>query len=273
MLYSEFRRRLCAELSPFLEAREAEAEALRWFEEGLLHGQAWLLAHGSDEVPTSEVDQVQAWLLRRRTGEPWAHILGWTWFRNHRFEVNREVLIPRPETELVLEAALEVGRRLGVRHATDVGTGSGILAISLALETDWRIQATDLSRKALRVARRNAENLGARVDFREGNLLGPVQDPVGLLVSNPPYVDPADAPSLQRELSFEPALALFAEDQGLALSTELLRQARVRSVPGVVLEIGAGQGGILRTRAEAMGWGRVAVHKDFAGHDRILMAL
>jgi release factor glutamine methyltransferase len=86
-------------------------------------------------------------------------------------------------------------------------------------------------------------------------------------------VDPADRPTLQRELGFEPELALFAEDRGLALATELLRQARVRHAPGVVLEMGAGQGAELRARAGAMGWRRVAVHRDLAGHDRILIAL
>ena len=93
------------------------------------------------------------------------------------------------------------------------------------------------------------------------------------MVSNPPYVDPADAPCLQRELAFEPASALFAPDRGLALATELLRQSRRRSAPACVLEIGAGQGAELDLRARAAGWNRVVVHQDLAGHDRVLMAL
>lgn len=273
MDYGALRQMLTEALAVWQEPREAQAEAFRWFEEGLKHGRAWMLAHATDPVPPDEVDQVQAWLERRQTGEPWSHILGWTWFRGHRIEVNRDVLIPRPETELLLEAALDVGARLNVLHATDVGTGSGILAIHLALETDWRICATDLSRKALRVARRNADALQATVDFREGSLLGPVPDPVGLVVSNPPYIDPADRPTLQRELAFEPEMALFAEDQGLAVATALLKEARVRHAPGVVLELGSGQGSALKARAEAMGWRRTLVHQDLAGHDRVLVAL
>jgi release factor glutamine methyltransferase len=187
--------------------------------------------------------------------------------------VTPDTLIPRPETELVLEAALDLGRRLGVLHACDIGTGSGILAVSMALETDWEVVATDISPAALAVAQANAEALGARVRFRPGDLLDAVADPVGLVVANPPYVDPADEPGLQRELAFEPRAALFAGDRGLALATELLRQARARSAPGCVLEIGAGQGAELQARARGFGWNRVAVHQDLAGHDRILMTL
>jgi release factor glutamine methyltransferase len=143
----------------------------------------------------------------------------------------------------------------------------------MALETDWAVRASDISRGALEVARENAAALGARVDFHLGDLLVPLPDPLGLVVSNPPYVDPADAPGLQPELAFEPASALFAPDRGLALSAALLVQARRRGAPGCVLEIGAGQGPELERRALDTGWKRVKVHQDMAGHDRILMAL
>ena len=224
-------------------------------------------------MPPGTQRQVAAWLERRRLGEPWAYLLGWSTFRGRRFQVTPATLIPRPETELVLEAALEVGRRLKVLHACDIGTGSGILGLSMALETDWDVVATDLSPGALAVAQGNATALGAKLRFHQGDLLAAVPGVVGLVVSNPPYVDPADAPSLQRELSFEPASALFAPDRGLALATELLRQARRRSAPACVLEIGAGQGAELDLRARAAGWARVVVHQDLAGHDRVLMAL
>jgi len=270
--YSDLRQSLRASLGAFLPPEEASAEAALWFAEGLGREAAWFHAHGMDPVPDSERHQIGAWLGRREKGEPWAYILGWTLWRGRRFETGPDTLIPRPETELVLEAALEVGKRLGVRHAVDIGTGTGILGITLALETDWAITATDISVKALAVAQRNALALGAKLGFLSGDLLGPVPDPVGLVVSNPPYVDPADRPTLQRELSFEPESALFAPDRGLALCIELLRQARVRSCPGCVLEIGAGQGSELRARAEAMGWKRVMIHRDFAGHDRVLVA-
>jgi release factor glutamine methyltransferase len=271
--YEHLSRHLAAALAQFLEPEEARAESRCWLEEGLGLSRAWLAAHGGDAVAPDQARQVEAWLERRRLGEPWAYLLGWAPFRGRRFRVTPDTLIPRPETELVLEAALDLGRRLGVLHACDIGTGSGILAISMALETDWEVVATDISPAALAVAEANAEALGARVRFRPGDLLDAVADPVGLVVANPPYVDPADAPGLQRELAFEPRAALFAGDRGLALATELLRQARRRSAPGCVLEIGAGQGAELQARARAFGWNRVAVHQDLAGHDRILMAV
>ena len=188
--YDHLGRTLIAALSRFLDPAEARAEGRRWLEEGLGRSRSWLAAHGDDPVPGDEAERVEAWLERRRQGEPWAYILGWSAFRGRRYRVTPATLIPRPETELVLEAALEVGRRLNVLHACDVGTGSGILAISLALETDWAVAATDISAGALAVARENAAELQARVRFHQGDLLGAVPDPVGLVVSNPPYVDP-----------------------------------------------------------------------------------
>jgi release factor glutamine methyltransferase len=155
----------------------------------------------------------------------------------------------------------------------DVGTGSGIIAVSLALETAWEVSASDVSPGALAVARENARTLGAEVAFFEGSLLDPVPEPLGLVVANLPYVDPADAPILQRELGFEPASALFAPDRGLALSVALLGQAKARGAAACLLEIGAGQGGELCRSALASGWGKAMVHQDFAGHDRVLVAL
>lgn len=265
------RRDLAAALSRFLDPEEAQAEASRWFEEGLGLDRTRMILHGQDPLSPSHRQQLEQWLSRRREGEPWAYILGWTRFRGRRFEVNPATLIPRPETEEVLEAALEVGRSLGVDRVCDIGTGSGILAICLALETDWAVTASDISPEALAMARRNAASLGAVVDFQEGSLLECIPDPLGLVVSNPPYVDPADQPGLQRELGFEPNLALFAPDRGLALSTELLRQARERGAPGCVLEIGAGQGAELCERARSQGWSRAEARPDFAGHDRMLV--
>jgi len=224
-------------------------------------------------VPAEVRRRVSAWVRRRRKGEPWAYILGWTFFRDRRFKVSPATLIPRPETELLVEAALDVGRRLKVDRCVDVGTGSGIIAVSLALEADWQVTASDLSSGALAVAGENARTLGARVSFLEGSLLEPVPDPVGLVVANLPYVDPADQPTLQRELAFEPASALFAPDRGLALSETLLRQARDRQAPACLLEIGAGQGGELCRRGMGIGWSKVMIHQDLAGHDRILVAL
>jgi release factor glutamine methyltransferase len=271
--YRQLRLDLSAALAEFLDLSEAHAESVRWFEEGLDLSRSWMAAHGGEQVPASIRQQVGAWVRRRRTGEPWAYILGWTLFRDRRFKVTRDTLIPRPETDLLVEAALDVGKRLGVDRCVDVGTGSGIIAVSLALETAWQVAAGDVSPGALAVARENASALKAAVTLHEGSLLEAVPDPLGLVVANLPYVDPADGPGLQRELAFEPASALFAPDRGLALSVELLAQARTRKAPACLLEIGAGQGGELCRRAMGLGWGKAMVHQDFAGHDRVLIAL
>jgi release factor glutamine methyltransferase len=271
--YDHLGRHLAIALAQFLEPIEARAESRCWLEEGLDRSRAWLAAHGGDPVPDEDAAKVEAWLERRRLGEPWSYLIGWAPFRGRRFQVTPATLIPRPETEMVLEAALEIGRRLKVLHACDIGTGTGILAVSMALETDWDVVATDISKSALAVAKANAAQLGAKVRFYQGDLLAAVPDPVGLVVSNPPYVDPADEPTLQRELAFEPREALFAPDRGLALATELLRQAHRRMAPGCVLEIGSGQGAELEERAKAIGWRCTGVHQDLSGHDRVLMAL
>jgi release factor glutamine methyltransferase len=271
--YLQLRLDLATALAGFLDPEEAQAECMRWFEDGLSLSRTWMAAHGAEQVPAEVRRRVSGWVRRRKKGEPWAYILGWSWFRDRRFKVTGDTLIPRPETELLVEAALDVGRRLKVDRCVDVGTGSGIIAISLALETDWDVSASDLSPGALAMARENAGSLGAKIRFHEGSLLELLPEPLGLVVANLPYVDPADQPTLQRELAFEPASALFAPDRGLALSTLLLDQAHARHSPACLLEIGAGQGGELCRRAMGMGWSKAMVHQDFAGHDRILVAL
>ena len=129
---------------------------------------------------------------------------------------------------------------------------------------------------ALALARRNVRlhGLEDRVRVVESDLLDglPRGASFDLILSNPPYVDEADRPTLQRELGFEPEMALFAPDRGLALATELLSEARRREALGCVLEIGAGQGAELVSRARAAGWRRASSHQDLAGHDRILIA-
>lgn len=275
--WSGLRQTLASTLTAFLDAEEARAEAVLWLEEGLGKSRAWIMANGSEAVPFAAQAQVAAWLKRREIGEPWQLILGWTRFRGRRFRVTRDTLIPRPETELAVEESLKLGRKCGVKRVVDIGTGSGIIAISLALESPWPLSAVELSPGALKIARANAEGLGARVDFHEGSLLDPLPeaffaDGRALVVANLPYVDPADAAGLQRELDFEPASALFAADHGLALNKQLLRDARTRGACGIVLELGTGQGDELAAFAIACGWQTPRVVKDWHGHDRVLVA-
>ncbi len=271
------RQRLTADLTAFLDEDEARAEASLWLEEGLGKSRAWIAAHGAGPVPFEAQAKVAAWFKRREAGEPWQLILGWTPFRGRRFRVTGDTLIPRPESEIAVEQALALGHRLGAVRAVDIGTGSGILAITLALESSWPMSAVELSPPALTVARANAEALDARVSFFEGSLLDPLpgaffEDGRALVVANLPYVDPADEPNLQRELAFEPAMALFAPGHGLDLNRALIRDARLRGACGLVLELGAGQGALLAAWAEENDWVAVRIMKDWHGHDRVLTA-
>lgn len=271
------RQQLAADLAAFLDSDEARAEAAAWLEEGLGKPRAWIATHGSEPAPFEALARVAAWLKRREAGEPWQLILGWTPFRGRRFRVTRDTLIPRPESELAVEEALALGRRLDAARAVDIGTGSGIIGISLALESPWPLSAVELSPGALKIAQANAAALGAKMDFFEGGLLDPLPgaffaDGRALVVANLPYVDPADAPTLQRELAFEPEMALFSPGHGLDLNKALVRDARLRGACGIVLELGAGQGAALAAWAEDNDWNAVRIVKDWHGHDRVLVA-
>jgi len=271
--YYSARRELAKHLSRFLPELEATAESWRWFEDGLGWDKARLHAHGEKPITESIEAQLGEWLDRRRSGEPMAYILGWVVWRGRRFRVTPATLIPRPETEIVLESALHLAKQLGSNSVVDVGTGSGILGISLAQETNMQVTATDISVEAIKVAKHNAIELGAQVEFVCGDLLEPLDGPIDLVVSNPPYVDFADAPSLQRELTFEPKSALFSPGAGIDIAARLLKQCLERGAKGAVIEIGSGQGAEMKSLALDMGWKNVEIKQDMAKHDRVLIAL
>jgi release factor glutamine methyltransferase len=199
---------------------------------------------------------------RRRTQrEPVAYILGRKGFRRIELAVDPRVLIPRPETEHVVEAAL--GLPQGAR-VVDVGTGSGAIALALADERpDLRVVATDISPDALAVARANAARLGLAVEFLEGDLLDPVSGAVDAVVSNPPYVAAADLlpPEIDR---YEPPVALYADGDGL----ELVRRLAVatRDVPFVAVEVGKGQAKLV-----AAMFGATEIMRDLAGIERVVV--
>ena len=202
-----------------------------------------------DEEPGDFADAYRALVARRCRREPIAYILGEREFWGLPFEVTPDVLIPRPETELIVEEALELfpaGQPPGV--IVDAGTGSGCLAVALALEFEHaRVIATDISGPALAVARRNAARNGAghRIDFREGNLLEPVMETADLIVSNPPYVASGDEAGLVPEVrDHEPHVALFGGgDDGLTMVERVVREAPALLRPGghLVFEFGFGQ--------------------------------
>lgn len=210
---------------------------------------------------------------RRQASEPVAYITGVKEFFGYEFEVNPSVLIPRPDTEKLVEIALEKLPKDKELHVIDVCTGSGCVAISLALERPLiRVIATELSEKAADVARRNIKKHGVedRVEVRVGHLLDPVISKVAcpwdLIVSNPPYVKPADMLDLMRDVrDFEPHLALKGlGENGLGLHEEILEKAPLLLRKGafVLLEIGYDQAPFFKDRAKII--------QDDAGNDRIV---
>ncbi len=231
----------------------------------------------------AELSAIRELLRRRRAREPMAYLLGYREFYGRRFTVDRRVLVPRPETELLVERALLHLRgegRPAEPHVVDVGTGSGAIAVTLAAEhAGLQVDAVDLSEEALQVARANAERheVHERVRFHVGDLLAPL--PAGrrydLIVANLPYVAEADLDGLQPEVAqWEPRLALSGGPDGLDLVRRLLEQlpGRLRSGGWVLLEIGAEQGQAVHELLRAAGLRRVAVHPDLAGRPRIAEA-
>lgn len=270
-LLADARARLAA--TPF-GAPPREASLLLARVLGLTEAQ--ILARDRDEVSAKAAERFRVLLERRLTGEPIAYLFGEREFYGRTFQVDRRVLIPRPETEHVIEAAL--AEPLPPRPwILDVGTGSGILPVTLALEIPGaRAVATDLSLGALAVTAGNARRLGAgghvfpvRTDLTAGLDLSRFD----LVVSNPPYIDPADAPVLSPEVcNFEPHLALFAPGSGDSVLARLFEQcAGMRSGVRLIVEIGYGQLDIARRHAEASALLLEQAWPDYSGIPRVLI--
>jgi release factor glutamine methyltransferase len=214
-------------------------------------------------------------LVRRRAdGEPTAYLTGRREFYGRAFRVDPRVLVPRPETELVAEAALAALPEGG--RALDLCTGSGVLAVTLALGRRARLVATDLSAGALEVARDNARALGAEVTFLEGDLDGPVApgERFDLLVSNPPYVPSGEIEGLAREVRREPRMALDGGPDGLALIRRIVALAPTRLAAGgtLVLEMHETHREALPRLCREAGFARAEARVDLAGLPRLVVA-
>jgi release factor glutamine methyltransferase len=243
---------------------------------------ATFIVRSREPAPQGFAEAFEPLVARRLKREPMAYILGRCEFWGFDVEVTPDVLIPRPETELVVEVAARLfagGPPPGL--IVDVGTGSGCLAIALAREfPGTRVVATDVSAAAIDVARRNARALGVeeRVTFRESPFTGGATG-AALVVSNPPYVAEADRASLQPEVrDYEPATALFAGPDGLDVIRELTGAAWAALLPGgwFVFEFGFGQdaevGALLDTERRAGRWAEWRIHRDLQGIPRTAAA-
>jgi release factor glutamine methyltransferase len=230
----------------------------------------------SDDLTTAEAKAFGRLLCRRCTGTPVQHLTGTQGFRRLLLAVRPGVFVPRPETEAVVEAALEAIVEVPEPVIVDVGTGTGAVALAIKDERpDARVIALDLSPAAVGLARENADRLGLAIDVLEGDLLAPVPtDLIGavdLIVSNPPYVAPESAPSLPADVLADPPFALFG---GPHVYVQLFCDARawMRSGGSVVAEVDESRGGAVAAIAVGAGFVDARVKKDLSGRDRVVIA-
>lgn len=232
----------------------------------------YLYSHPEHELSTIEWIHYGRYLHQRLNGAPAQYIIRTQEFYGRPFIVSPAVLIPRPETEHVVEHALEVAR--GARRVLDIGTGSGALAVTLALELKTNAVATDLSLEALQVARDNARTLNAPVDFVRCDLASALNTRFPLIVSNPPYIPAREMAALQREVrDHEPHLALLGGEEGTEIYHRIVPQAEHLLEPGgwLIFEIGyQGEPGV--RAAFGPQWSDVHTGHDLAGLPRVLRA-
>ena len=245
----------------------------------------WLYSYPEDEMSATTLEKFHALVAKRADGVPTQYLTGKQEFWGLDFEVTPAVLIPRPETEHVIEVTLD---RLGAERKNaplqiaDIGTGSGCIAVALAHELPQaEIVATDISREALEVARRNAarHNVANRILFIESNLFDAQREQspkFDVIVSNPPYIPLSEAPQLQREVrAHEPPIALFAGDDGHAIYAPLIREAPNHVTPGglLILELGHDSlSGVQKLIAETQSWTQVQIKNDLAQIPRVMSA-
>lgn len=248
-----------------------------------LTGTAYYVALG-DGFPEDRRSDFEDVINRKADGVPAQYIIGEQEFYGRSFEVTPAVLIPRPETELLVEAVLKYGNQLAPQTgerltAVDIGTGSGAIAVTLALEAKGlRMLASDISPQALDVARRNASRLGADVEFRQGNLLEPFAGLApDMIVSNPPYIPASDIEELQPEVrDHEPRTALDGGPDGLYPYRVMMDQLPLLATPPrlIAFELGMGQAQDVADMLRAAGhWDEIVTIPDLAGIDRHVLGV
>jgi release factor glutamine methyltransferase len=239
----------------------------------------YLIAHGNDLLTGEQLDRFRTLIAQRAARKPLQYIVGYQEFFKLKFEVTPDVLIPRPETELVVEAALEVADREQALSILDVGTGSGCIVISLLDELQKAdATATDISSGALEVARRNAHlhNVSERVMFIQADSLSRLTQSAtfSLIVSNPPYIPAGDIATLQSEVrEHEPLTALSSGADGLDHIRALLRETPelLRQDGYFIFEIGFGQSDAIEQLVDHTIWHLIEVRKDLQGIPRTVV--
>jgi release factor glutamine methyltransferase len=262
---------------PHPEKARRDAELLLLFAGGL--SRSAFLVHSNEELDLAAATHFDVLLERRLEGEPIQYITGRCEFYGLPFRLTSDVLIPRPETEHLVEWVLELVPLFAEPRIVDVGTGSGAIAVALAHKLpNAHIVATDVFGVALDLAGENARRngVGDRIRFLQGDLLAPVAaDRFDVVVSNPPYVAGGDRDSLSVEVrDFEPGLALFAGEDGLDVFRQLIPAAFAVLVSGgfIALEIGCGQSDAVGSLLSIAGFGEVEFRPDLQGIPRVALA-
>ncbi len=224
-----------------------------------------------------ELDALRELVKKRAQGVPLQHLLGTTEFHGRTFVTDNRALVPRPETEHFVELLLKYDLPTDAR-CLDVGTGSGVIALTLAAERPGaRVQAVDRSRNALGLARENAAKLGleSRVEFLEGDLFEPCAGPYDLIAANLPYIPVGDIAGLAREVQHDPMLALDGGQDGLEIVARCIAQAPAKLAPGgrLGLEVGHDQASRVREMLAAAGYEKIEVVQDFQEFDRFVFAV
>lgn len=234
---------------------------------------AWLVAHADDVVDPAQTVAYHALIGRRARGEPVAYLVGTRGFRDLELEVTPDVLIPRPETELLVELALRRIPADAEYAVADLGTGSGAIALAIAqARPHAHVLLTDISDAALQVARDNAAQLGVgNVEFRQGSWCAPLAAArFDLIASNPPYIAVGDLHLRQGDLRFEPPAALSSGTDGLDAIRTIVRDARAHLHAGgwLLLEHGFDQGQAVRGLFDACGYSEIFTERDLEGRER-----
>ncbi|MEI5995251.1 peptide chain release factor N(5)-glutamine methyltransferase [Candidatus Enterococcus mansonii] len=235
----------------------------------------WLL-HLKEKISAEDEQQINEDLKKLAENYPPQYLLGYSDFYEHRFLVNEHTLIPRPETEELVDRCLKENPNDSFT-VVDVGTGTGAIAISLkSVRSNWQVTAVDISEEALQIARKNAQLLETEVHFIHGDGLKPLKEAkIDILISNPPYISKSEWALMDESVrTFEPKTALFAENDGLAIYQQLAHEAKDLLNPNgkIYLEIGFQQGNAVKQIfQEAFPEKQIEIAKDLSGNDRMVI--
>jgi len=238
---------------------------------------SFVYSHSETLLSSEQIDHYEHLLQRRHGGEPLAYLIESKEFWSLPISVTQQVLVPRPETELLVELALACFLPKQTIRVADLGTGSGAIAIALAHERPhWQLVATDISKSALKIARKNAKALALQnINFLSGHWFAPLKNlRFDLIICNPPYIDSCD-PHLDRpELGYEPRQALVSEDHGLGDIKHIIKKAPHHLVRNgfLILEHGYNQGASVRKLFEQRGFSAVSSRRDLSGQERASIA-